>query len=640
MSQKIHVLSEQTINQIAAGEVIENPSSVVKELVDNAIDAGATEISVSIQGGGRQCIRVEDNGSGMAEDDALLCLERHATSKIHAVEDIAQISSMGFRGEAIPSIAAISKLMILTRQVDAPQATLVMVEGGTILKCEAAERSAGTRFEVKSLFFNVPVRQRFQRSPNYDTQEIQRVLTQFALAHPRIHFKLSSNGSLLLNTPKLPPGEELACLKTRIDLALGPDYLPQALAVQVQEEDFSLLGWISPPQLTRPNRGGQQLFINHRAVQSAAISYAVRDGYGTRLAQRRQPLFVLHLGLPTENVDINVHPQKREVRLRHELDLKHHIEQAIDRALQQGGALPAALPDPAPAAEPTSESLPPAQESPVWEGPALSWADQAELAVQEEAASLSAWAEIRDPDPVSSGQEAPIEALQEEPAAPVPVPAELDLSTPSELRRPPRVLGTLRQYILVDAEETADYLLCSTDDPRNGLVIVDQRLAHARILFEAMQREAQDGQTPHYQRLLLPVQIPLSSYQRGICERHLSSLAAMGMELELTQEGVEITGLAAYLADQAVEALFEKTLEDLSQESSPTSCPAERLRQLATSASRAALSRTRKLDCMEAQSLLNQLFECESPFHCPLGQPVMAHLNLQQLEQLFRHPAS
>lgn len=323
---KIRVLSEHTINKIAAGEVIENPASVVKELVENALDAGATEISVEIRGGGRQLIRITDNGCGMGHDDAVLCFERHATSKLKEVEDLQTIGTMGFRGEAIPSIASISKLTLMTCPKGETIGTLVKVEAGQIKSAASAPCTEGTIFEVRDLFFNVPVRKNFQRSPAYDAQEIQKMLTQLALGYPEIRFRLVSNQETLLSTRS-------NTLQERIEEVLGKEFAGGLKKVK-SHGDIALEGFLGEPAWSRQNRTGQFLFINKRCVFSPLVAYALREGYGPALAPQRHPIYVLHLTLPGTWVDVNVHPQKKEVRLRQEQDLKQILIESVGQILQ------------------------------------------------------------------------------------------------------------------------------------------------------------------------------------------------------------------------------------------------------------------------------------------------------------------
>lgn len=353
MPSKIRVLDERTINQIAAGEVIENPASVVKELVENAIDAGSTDICIEIKGGGRQLIRVSDNGCGMIQDDALLCLERHATSKIRNVDDIYAIGTMGFRGEAIPSIAAISKFTLMTCYKGENKGTMVSVEGGKILQSTPVVHAPGTTVEVKSLFFNVPVRKKFQRSPAYDANEILKMISQIALGYPEIKFQLMSDQKTILTAPTTNSEATFQeKLKQRIKDILGMDFVETSYSVSGAQEGYKLQGLIGMPAFTRHNRSGQYLFINRRAVVSPLIGYAVRAGYGTTLSTQRHPVYALHLTVPGELVDVNVHPQKREVRLRQEQILREMVVAAIRDALQQNPqptvevvSLPASFPE-------------------------------------------------------------------------------------------------------------------------------------------------------------------------------------------------------------------------------------------------------------------------------------------------------
>nr|MBA2726763.1 DNA mismatch repair endonuclease MutL [Parachlamydiaceae bacterium] len=342
MSSKIRVLSDDTINKIAAGEVIENPSSVVKELTENSIDAGATEITIEIREGGRQLIRISDNGCGMNGDDALLCLERHATSKLKAVDDIEALVTMGFRGEAMPSIASISKFTLLTRlsetAIEDQPGTMVIVDGGKIVKCCPVECSKGTTIEVKSIFFNVPVRRKFQKSPSYDAAEICRIVTLLALANPEIKFQLISNQETIISAPAFPKDSFQEALNERVQQILGNDFSRGLCPLTGMTGEYTLQGFLGLPASTKHNRTGQYLFINRRAVSSPLVSYAIREGYGTMLSTGRHPIYVLHLTMPGNLLDVNVHPQKREVRLRQEHVLKDLIIRSVSDSLQRGGA--------------------------------------------------------------------------------------------------------------------------------------------------------------------------------------------------------------------------------------------------------------------------------------------------------------
>jgi DNA mismatch repair protein MutL len=311
--QQIRILTEETINKIAAGEVIENPASVVKELIENAIDAGARCLSIEIKGGGFQLIKISDDGSGMASDDALLCFERHATSKIIDVDDLSSLISMGFRGEALASIASIARIDLLSALRDG-EGFHVEIEAGKIRSSHPAPRKKGTTFEVRSLFYNVPARRKFQKQSSAAFSEIHKLVIALALAHPEIGFELISNDQTVL---KVPAGESETFFellqKRTVDL-FQDGFLKAKLLVSAAERDYTLQGILGTPADHRVNRTGQYIFVNRRPIFSPQLARAVKEGYGERLSADRYPVFVLHLTVPPSLIDVNVHPQKREVR--------------------------------------------------------------------------------------------------------------------------------------------------------------------------------------------------------------------------------------------------------------------------------------------------------------------------------------
>lgn len=329
MRSIIHVLDDITINQIAAGEVIENPASVVKELIENSIDADASFILVEVSGSGRHQIRVTDNGIGMSFDDALLCFERHATSKVNKIEDLDQLFSMGFRGEALPSIASISFLRLMTKQRDESLGTLVEIQGGKQTSAVAVPCDNGTMIEVSDLFYNVPARRKFLNSPKSDLSEIQKIVTDIAFGNPHIHFILKSDGEVLLDVPLAPGCQE------RAGQLIHEGIFDNMIPFVFQEEGLFMEGLIGDPSLHRPNRKGQSLFLNKRAIVSHEISYAVLEGYGTALPENRYPVFHIHLELPPHTFDINVHPQKKQVRFSHLFHLKELIRKGVFEALNR-----------------------------------------------------------------------------------------------------------------------------------------------------------------------------------------------------------------------------------------------------------------------------------------------------------------
>jgi DNA mismatch repair protein MutL len=571
MTSKIRVLSEQTINQIAAGEVIENPSSVVKELVENSIDAGATDICVEITGGGRQLIRITDNGWGMNADDAVLCLERHATSKIRETDDIHQVLSMGFRGEAIPSIASISKFMIITCPQGADVGTMVIVDGGRLVQCSPAARSPGTTIEVKQLFFNVPVRKKFQRSPAYDQNEILKMLTLIALGHPNIKFQLIGNHTTLLNTTQ-------SDFSGRVADVLGPEFVASCTSIDVQQADFHLKGLIGLPGFTRHNRTGQYLFINQRAIQSPLISYAVRDGYGTALPTTRHPIYVLHLTLPSQLVDVNVHPQKKEVRLRHEQELKEFVIRSIEKNLTIEIEN-----ETAPVPSFTFEHIPFAsEEAVVTNKPVFTYnfPKQAYLS----------------PAPIVAETPVLFEAQPVKPAI--------------------KILATIPNYILIEKA--------------NGFGVIDQRAAHARILFEKMSQDTPSAT----QMLLIPHMLQTTPVETNLLKQNLEFIEKMGIKIHESGPNVFlIEAVPQFLSEANLNDLFSDLLSGFVD---GKWVEKERLKQVASSASRSALSANKRLTIMEAQSLVNQLFDCEQSAFCPKGKPTMVHLDQEDLSKLFQ----
>ncbi|WP_316359547.1 DNA mismatch repair endonuclease MutL [Candidatus Neptunichlamydia sp. REUL1] len=323
----IQILSDQTINKIAAGEVIENPASVVKELVENALDAKSTTITIEVERGGFSLIRVSDDGCGMSRDDLLLSLERHATSKIRIAEDLEEVLTMGFRGEALASIAAISKMKVVSAQKGSALGGEIVAEGGKIRSVDPAARNEGTTVEIAMLFYNVPARKKFQKTQGASLSEITKFLTRFALSHPEIQIRFIADRKEIIHT--LP-----GAIEERLKTLLGEAFLTRAKKVEKTDNRCFLSGFLGSPLEARTNRLGQYLFVNGRCVRCPQIARAIYEGYGTRLSSRLHPTFVLHLTLPPEWIDVNVHPQKREIRLREEGVIQEVIRKGVMESFQ------------------------------------------------------------------------------------------------------------------------------------------------------------------------------------------------------------------------------------------------------------------------------------------------------------------
>lgn len=584
--QKIRVLDEQTINQIAAGEVIENPASVVKELVENSLDAGATELTIEIQGGGRQLIRVTDNGSGMSEDDALLCLERHATSKIREIHEIETIGTMGFRGEAIPSIASISKFILMTSTGKSEKGTMVVVDGGKLISCTSILVGKGTSIEVKGLFFNVPVRRKFQKSPAFDSNEIQKMINNIALGYPHVQFRLISDQKVLLNTSLFQKKSSFQeKLSHRISEILGKEFLEKACYIEEKQEDFSVVGWIGLPSETRHNRTGQYVFINQRYVYSSLVTFGIKDGYGTALATNRHPVYVLHLDLRNGLVDVNVHPQKKEVRIRQEKILKEMLRAAVGNGLRQDHGITL--------------------------NPIEFFEDEfTQSFVPDFRPSLESLLEEEDKRQENFVLKPSIAALKPSPTFENPTLFPLQPTTMSFFK----IIGIFKQYIIVDA---ATFSLSSN---KEGLCLIDQRAAHSRIIFEKLKRRSKD--LMGVQNLLIPYSFQISIEDISLFLDQIDLLNENGIGVRQIGSNSFILESISLVFGQIEPAhLIKELLERLKEERSHRFLIEEREKQIAYSASRAALSTKKNLQLMEAQSMLNQLIECEVPTYCPFGKP-------------------
>jgi DNA mismatch repair protein MutL len=582
MESKIRVLDEQTINKIAAGEVIENPSSVVKELVENSLDAQATEITIEIKGGGRQLIRVVDNGFGMCRDDAILCFERHATSKIRQLDDISYLGTMGFRGEAIPSIAAISKFTLITSPaVASGDGTMIVVEGGRMVHSSSVVRSAGTTMEVKSLFFNVPVRRKFQKSVSFDVAAIHKVVNLQSLGNPQVSFRLISDQQTLLMASPWKSESFQDMLGGRISDVMGSEFLAATCQLFEKEGDWKMTGFIGVPSYTRHNRSGQHLFINQRHVFVPAISSWVSDGYGTRLSSNRYPVFVLHLDIPGELVDVNVHPQKREIRLKESATFREFILRAVDKSLQRTIVC-----------EPQRHSV----VTPTFA-----------LQREEEGFLLG----LKDMEPRVKPQIAPPAMFEED-----------------VVGRKVKVIGTIKGYIVVDGST-----LHLDKAQEEGLVFVDQHQAHARIIFERMIGGAKTAES---QSLLMAVTLDFGAADGRLLEENLDIINKMGIGLRhLGGNTFMVDALPAMIKNIDISNLIWHVIEELQQCQGKGFLEKEREKKLALVASRLAVYDNRRLTVEQGQLMVEELLRTGSPYYSPGGQAIMISWTSVDMEHQF-----
>lgn len=611
MATTIKVLNEHTINKIAAGEVIENPASVVKELVENSLDAGASVVTIEIQQGGRELIRISDNGCGMSPDDAVLCLERHATSKISEVEDIQQLMTMGFRGEAIPSIAAISRFSILTsvKTEHGFVATLVKVEGGRLISVDPSFRDPGTTMEIKSLFFNVPVRRKFQKSPAYDTQAILKMIGTLALGYPEIQFELISDQKTLLKTF---PNESLS---SRISGVLGDEFFKSLTPLHFDHPPFFINGFIGKPSCHRPNKNQQYLFLNKRAVTSPMIGAIIREAFGTMLPSQRYPIFVLHLAMPGHLVDVNVHPQKKEVRLREQHQIKEALIQAVQQSVQTE-----AFPNGAFYSEMDNGSFNEIQDFQPFNFYSPSYQKQA---------ADTAW-EIRE-SPFSD-----YHTLQESVDVPLPwenLPEQTFQTVeyqPSFIpaQNLPKLIYTLPDYLIVEIERES---IPGRKDP--SLILVNKKNAYARVEYESL---IQHSPALGIETLMIPIPFELSKSDANLLSEHLEGLSKIGFQIrEFGPQSFLIEAFPSIVKKEQLVDCIQEIVEELLENQKSTKLSQLQDQQLARIASRATSKQLNQLTEEQAVLLVRRLFECETPLKCPLGKPTITYLTEEKLAQLF-----
>ncbi len=577
---------------MAAGEVVERPASVVKELVENSLDAGATRVDVEYHRGGDKFLAVTDDGAGMDREDALLCLERHATSKIRTGRDLATVGTFGFRGEAVPSIASVSRFRLVTRPHDAEAGTEVLVNGGHLETVRDSGEAPGTRIEVRALFFNLPARRKFLRGERTEAAHIDHHFEVLALAHPERRFSLTRDGRPV---HRLGPAEDLA---TRVRDLLGAEFAAGLFPLEpVTHNGLTLRGLLARPGHARGDRAGQYVFVNGRAVQSPAIWQPLREAYGTGLPRGMNPPAVLFVEIDPGWVDCNVHPAKREVRFRDGIAVREAVQTLVGRAL--------------------AERRPQAAPVPVRVFTELAGRDVAPTAPPVVAPRQPDVARMAAPE----GDGALLARLA---AAPPPAAPEPELALPEE---PPaaeprlRFIGTLGgRHVLFEDEA--------------GLVLLDARAARERLLFEQLLRRI-DRRESISQRLLLPAVVELAPRDLAWVLEHARVLAGAGFLVEGFGAGaVKVDGVPPFLAGGEPRELLLRIAED---------CRAGGLRAgpraleeaIARSVSRAVPSDPPPADPAAAAALLDELMACELPYACPAGKPTMIHFAHSELARKF-----
>lgn len=574
MPNRIQVLTDQVASQIAAGEVIERPASVVKELVENSLDAGATWVKVEVQEGGKTLIRVMDNGSGMSRHDALLSLERHATSKISSAEDLNGIRSFGFRGEAVPSIASVSRFRLLTRESESAEGTEILIDGGKVKDVHEAGTAVGTTVEVRSLFGHVPARRKFLRTDQTEWAHIEQFLRWVAVARPGLHLEVFHNGTKVLN---LPSDETL---NQRLVALHGREWLKNTLSVEGRDAGYGLSGVVGKPGVVRADRQETLFFVNGRVVHNPTLQQGLIEGFGNSLMRGKYPPAVLFLECPPAEVDVNVHPAKREVRFREPLKVRRFIAAVIEDAIRTVHFSPVEVATSAPA-----PVAPPPRQAGLF------------TAVM----------------PPSSITPKLPESEEKSPSAPSDIPQKHGL----------RLLGSLLDI----------YLIAEND---SGLVLIDHRAAQERVFFEESLRRMKKEEMLS-QALLLPVRVELQSMDRELIRRHLPLLNRAGIGVsEMGGNAFMIDALPPRIQTSDVEDFFRLLVADLLEELERGG--RRKLlgdEEIATAVAREAVRLRGTLKTEEIERLLADLHSCDLPYTSPSGRPTMIVISRSELERKF-----
>lgn len=592
----IQVLSDLVINKIAAGEVVERPASVVKELLDNALDAGAQAISVTVSHGGKSQVRVTDDGSGMDAADARACLIRHATSKISTLEDIQGIATMGFRGEAMASIASVSRLTIITRTADADTSTIVQTAGGESPEISQGVHAKGTTIVVGDLFYNTPARRRFLKSDAAEYAAIADMFSTLALSRPDISFVLQKNDLVAAQYPACSTRRE------RVVQVLGDEFAENVHDFEMSAGDFTVQGFLGSPDYTRVNRTGQKLFINGRPIVSPAINNALSRAYDEFLPARRFPVAVLFFYISADNIDVNVHPAKREVRIRNERIFIEQITSAVRAELRKRGFY--IQPEAAPAvssfsdfraSEPRASFGRESDEDTGWRVPSAprSFSGRSDVFVD-------------GPVPRMSAAQALIETEEQE--------------LPFDMIK---ILGQLH----------ACYLVAESHD---GFFLIDQHAAHERIVYENL-LVAMHSKKPVAQQLLFPATLNLGEQEAVVLQQDLELFEAMGFDVEdLGNGSFSIQAVPGCLMDSDAESLLTDCVHELLERSPPGSFDSRTQELAAVLACKThAVKAGRALDTTEQLHLIRRLGACANPHTCPHGRPTFIRISRAEIEKRF-----
>jgi DNA mismatch repair protein MutL len=661
---RIKLLSEQVANQIAAGEVVERPASVVKELVENSLDADARKIAVEIGAGGRSLIRVTDDGLGMSRDDALLSLERHATSKIQRAEDLASIATMGFRGEALPSIASVSRFILTTREREnsSPEGTQIIVNGGTIAEVKVAGSATGTSIEVRQLFFNLPARRKFLRTEETEAAHIQHYLTLAALAFPEVAFTFVKDGRNVWQLPAFKSEQAISsrieALRERFRALLGHEKLlsvnffasleenfrheeteisfeaalPEKSEIGNRKSEIHIWGLIGSPGISRASRESQFAFVNRRPVENRGINYALIEGYHNSLMKGRYPVCCLFLEIDPAAVDVNIHPSKREVKFHREFEIRKFVAQSVRDALLAFHVEPLGkqnLTPELPGSSATSprqpgvpetsalpnfpEKLKPTPATPAQIPPAAQTSLRMGFSSPPPLTIVASQSETQNPKTeISPSASSAKSAVTSSPLAATPL-----------LNVPLRLVGVVgKLYVLLESDR--------------GLVLLDQHAAHERILYEQMlNRLEQNGATPS-QKLLLPETIELPPRDAQFLREQLVALTRLGVGLsEFGERTFLLDALPPFVKVPDTRRFVFDLVDELRAAGREVNLARLGEHTVAKTVCRHAVKANDPLAGKELENLVEDLRRCAMPYTCPHGRPTLIEMNYRELEKKF-----
>ena len=646
---KIKVLADNLANQIAAGEVVERPASVIKELVENSIDAGASRIHVEVELGGRRLMRIADNGEGMVRDDAILAFERHATSKISTLDDLAAINTLGFRGEALASIASVAKVELVTKIEGEIAATRVVVEGGRLIDVKDAARDVGTTISVRDLFFNTPARRKFMRSEATENYHIASIVTHYALAHPEIAFTLTNNGREVLAAS---PAKEL---RERAFQIFGGGLLDSLLPVSGGRDYVAKVsGFISAPRERRTSKDSQYFFVNQRFVRDKTIAGGLIEGYRSVLPHGVYPVAFLFLDVPVEEIDVNVHPAKTEIRFRRSEAVKDVIAEAVREALSKAGIVPnvseqtvssvAPLPEKFDKELVSTGNVDTANDGTIPRSPSVEFVDRSpiiedqpafelltatvsdtEQRLDEISRAFEKAVEIR-ADTANVGREFPVDAAPKSYAVLPPV------NSAEKLAKSVGVESISGAKIRPIAQLHDSFIIAVDDE---GLLLIDQHVAHERILFDKFRRKETERPIES-QNLLLPETLDLTPAQTEAFQLIEDELQDLGFGvMRLSGRTVAIKSIPTDLPPAEARNLFAEILDNVEIEKRGNAKSTLRDDIAASLACKAAVKINMKLTPEKMQWLIEGLLTTSSPTTCPHGRPVVLRLSMKDIERGF-----